>query len=107
MIVQTRKELGGFHTIAQLLELRNMTSETIDKIADKVSIDHSLIEKKHVNRATAQELADHRYISFDLANRIVQDREASGKYHGIQDIVDRGLLDGELSTKLAPYLEFD
>jgi len=107
MIVQTRKDLGGFHTIAQLMELRNMTSETIDKIAGKVSIDQSLIIKIKINRATAQELSVHKYISFDLANRIVRSREELRAYQDIEDMVKRGLLDAELRVKLAPYLVFD
>ncbi len=107
MIVQTRKDLGGYHSIAQLLELRNMTTETIDKFADKVTIDKTHIIKLQVNRATAQELAEHKYISFDLASRIVESREASGIYRRMQDIVERGLCNAELSLKLAPYIEFD
>ncbi len=106
-IVEYRTSLGGYNNIAQLMELRNMSYETIDKIADKVSIDPTRIQKIKVNHATAQELTAHPYISFDLASRLVLKREASGSFENLQALKGTGLLDDELSLKLADYLDFE
>lgn len=105
-IVKLRQELGGFHTVAQLLEIYKMTPETIDKIADRITIDTSQIVKINVNAATAQELAAHPYISFKLANAMVQARETSGNFEDMENLCNSNLLNAELCVKLAPYLSF-
>lgn len=105
-IVEHREKLGGYYNIGQLLELWKMTPETIDKFAYQIVIDLSSIKKINVNVATAQELAAHPYIRFDLASRIVLQREQAGNFENLESLVGSGLLDGELSLKLAPYLDF-
>jgi DNA uptake protein ComE-like DNA-binding protein len=105
-IVERRQELGGYHNIGQLMELWKMTPETIDKFAYQVTIDLSRLKKLNVNSATAQELAAHPYIPFDLASRLVHKREESGPFIDMASLKATGLLDAELSLKLAPYLEF-
>jgi len=105
-IVRYRTELGGYHSLAQLLELYNITHETLDIIADKVSIDQLQIKKMNVNQATAQELARHPYISFALANAIVNERESNSSFTNMDKLCETGLLNAELCIKLAPYLRF-
>lgn len=105
-IIKRRKELGGFSTIAQLLEIYKMTPETIDKIADKVTIDTSRIIKLNINSATAQELAAHPYITFAIASRIVETRESKGRFENMENLCKSDLLNDELCVKLAPYLTF-
>jgi len=105
-IVRYREELGGFYSLAQLLELYKMKHETLDIIADKVSIDQSQIRKLNVNNATTQELAGHPYISFALANAIVSERESNALYINMEKLCESGLLNDELCVKLAPYLSF-
>lgn len=105
-IVKYRDELGGYHSLAQLLELYKMKNETLDIIADKVSIDQSEIRKLNVNRATTQELAKHPYITFALANAIVSQRESNTLFINMDKLCETGLLNNELCLKLAPYLSF-
>ncbi len=105
-IVEMRGELGGFYDLSQLLELYKMTPETIDKFAPQVTIDLSAIRKIHVNTCTSQELAAHPYINFQLANAIILKRESVGGFKDMNDLRQRGLLNADLSSKLAPYLEF-
>ena len=105
-IVRYRDELGGYHSLAQLLELYNMSHETLDIIADKVSIDHSKIKRLNVNKATTVELSKHPYISFALANAIVSERESNQLYNNMEKLCETGLLNAELCVKLAPYLSF-
>ena len=105
-IVRYRDELGGYHSLAQLLELYKMSYETLDIIADRVSIDQSKIRRLNVNKATTQELAKHPYISFALANAIVSERESNALYINMDKLCESGLLNAELCIKLAPYLSF-
>ncbi len=106
-IVEYRNALGGYSNLAQLLELWNMKTETIDRIADRVSIDQKAIHKLKINSATAQELASHPYISFHLASQIVLEREANGPFDTMENKCLNGLLNEQLCLKLAPYLSPD
>lgn len=105
-IVRYREELGGYHSLAQLLELYNITHETLDIIADKVSIDQFEIRRLNINKATTQELAKHPYISFVVANAIVNERESNAPFINMDKLCESGLLNDELCVKLAPYLSF-
>ncbi len=106
-IVEYRDALGGFHSLAQLLELWKMTPDKIDMFADRISIDHNEIEKIKVNSATTQRLSQHPYITFGLANKIVTYRESNGNYRDVNALVEAGLFNDELRLKLAPYLDFE
>jgi DNA uptake protein ComE-like DNA-binding protein len=106
-IVEYREQLGGYSTLAQLLELWKMTPETIDKFADRVSIDQTQIRKLNVNELTGQELSVHPYISSHLASQIVLMRESQGAFPAVQDNCLNGLLNAELCSKLAPYLVYE
>ncbi|MCA1750404.1 MAG: helix-hairpin-helix domain-containing protein, partial [Flavobacteriales bacterium] len=75
LIVEYREELGGYFTLAQLMELWKMTEENVDRIAGQVEIDTAAIRKININSATAQQLSKHPYISFGLASKIVTRRE--------------------------------
>lgn len=105
-IVEYREELGGFHTIAQLLELWKMTPEKIDKFASQIEIDQSEIRQININRASAQELAQHPYVSFGEASKIVLKREELGTFVDSKAFCSTGLLDADLCRKLVPYLNF-
>lgn len=105
-ITDYRDELGGYFTIAQLMEIWKMTEENVDRIAGQVRIDTSEIKKIDVNRATAQALSRHPYIYFGLANKIVIYREEKGPFKDIDHMHAAGLLNDELRIKLAAYLDF-
>lgn len=105
-IIRYRDELGGYHSLAQLLELYKMTPETIDKFAEKVTIDNTKIKKINVNSATAQELSAHPYVNFALANKIVSKRETEKSFKNLDQLCATGLVNAELCLKLAPYLSF-
>lgn len=106
-IVEYRQQLGGYHDVGQLLELWRMTPESIDRFADRLSIDLNQIVQIKINKASTQKLSAHPYIPFVLANKIVNHRESNGPFRDINHMVDAGLFDDELRLKLAPYLNFE
>ncbi|MEM9051470.1 MAG: helix-hairpin-helix domain-containing protein [Bacteroidota bacterium] len=106
-IVERRDLLGGYHNIAQLLELWKMTPEKIDKFADQVEIDLSELRQIDINHSTAQELSKHPYLDFGASSKIVLKREELGRFKDAKELCDSGLLDAELCRKLAPYLKFN
>lgn len=106
-IVEYRDELGGFHSLSQLLELWKMTPEKIDGFAENVVIRRKDLIKIPINRVTAHSLSRHPYVSFELANEIVLKREERSGFSSSDDLCSSGLLDAELCRKLVPYLNFD
>jgi hypothetical protein len=106
-IVTYREELGGFHSLGQLMEIWKMTPERIDGFADHVTIDSSAIRKLNINRSSAHALSRHPYLSFGLANKIVLKREEISGFEGPDQLCASGLLDAELCRKLVPYLIFE
>jgi len=105
-IVEYRIELGGYHTIAQLLELWKMTPEKIDKFASQIEINPSEIRQININEASAQLLAKHPYVTFGEASKIVLKREELGTFTDSKAFCSMGLLDADLCRKLVPYLNF-
>lgn len=105
-IIERRDELGGYHTLAQLMELWNMTPEKIDKFAEQVIINAEEIRQIKINRASAYELSQHPYLSFGQSSEIVLKREEIGSFVDSDSFCSAGLLDAELCRKLVPYLNF-
>lgn len=106
-IVKRREQLGGYHSLEQLLEIKRMTPEIIDQLAPKIDLNPADVRKIPMNQVTTQELSSHPYVSFDLANRLVTYREQRKRIASAQELADAGLLDAELSLKLVPYLSFE
>jgi competence ComEA-like helix-hairpin-helix protein len=105
-IIEYREELGGYHSLAQLMELWEMTPDKIDKFADQVSINTEDIRRININKASAHELSQHPYLSFGQSNKIVLKREELGKFSDSRSFCSEGLLDADLCRKLVPYLKF-
>lgn len=105
-IVEYRQELGGYHNLAQLLELWEMTPEKIDAFADHVTIDPEDLKHMNINSVSAYELSQHPYVSFGLANQIILKREELGGFRSADHLCSSGLLAPELCRKLVPYLIF-
>jgi DNA uptake protein ComE-like DNA-binding protein len=106
-IVKYRSELGGYHNIGQLLELWKMEPDKIDAFANRVYIDPEFIQTIKINQLTSQELSKHPYISLHLASKLIYSRESEGKFKDLKDLQKRKLVNEELSSKLAPYLDFE
>jgi competence protein ComEA len=62
------------------------------------------IKKININTATADEMKEHPYIRYQLANTILQYRTQHGNFVVIEDIKKIMLVTDELFVKLAPYL---
>ncbi|MCZ4409439.1 helix-hairpin-helix domain-containing protein [Cryomorphaceae bacterium 1068] len=105
-IIEYREELGGYHSLAQLLELWKMTPEKIDKFANQVVIDQAEVQQIKINSASAFDLSQHPYLSFGEANKIVLKREEAGGFSNSKAFCSSGLLDADLCRKLVPYLNF-
>jgi DNA uptake protein ComE-like DNA-binding protein len=104
-IVYYRNKLGGYYSLSQLFEIEHMRAETVLKISPFLMIDSSAISKIHINSDIAPLMVKHPYITWNMAINIQDHRDFSRKFKSIHDLIDNGLLNEEIYSKLAPYLE--
>jgi competence protein ComEA len=103
-IIKKRNELGGFVKKEQLLEVWKMDQEKLANIEKNISIDLNSIIQLPLNTISAQELKNHPYFTWNVANSIVKLRSQLGGFQSIEDIRRSVLIDDEFFTKIKPYL---
>lgn len=104
-IVEHREELGGYINKAQLLEIWKFDNDRLEQIDQFLKIEDGNIRKISINKSNIEELKDHPYLSYKVANSIVNMREVHGSFEKVDDIKRSKLIDEELFNKLKPYLK--
>lgn len=104
-IVKYRQLLGGFSRLEQLHEVYGLKPETIENILPYLKLDTSQVERVNVNFAEPGELARHPYISWDLANAIVDFRSGNGFMNDLQAIRLNKLMNEADFQRISPYLK--
>jgi competence protein ComEA len=103
-IINYRNKLGGFYTTEQVAETFGLPDSTFQKIKDRLIIDTTAIRRLNINIVSLDELKQHPYIRYHLANAIIQYRTQHGNFSNPEDIKKIMLVTEEIYTKLAPYL---
>lgn len=106
-LIRKRDELGGFVNEAQLNEVWQATPEKIAIWKKYLVINPQAVRKININTCSSQELADHPYISWNLANSLVKLRLQNGLYKQIEDTKKSVLMTNELFEKLKPYFKIE
>ncbi|MDQ3108295.1 MAG: helix-hairpin-helix domain-containing protein [Bacteroidota bacterium] len=104
-IIEYREKLGGYHSINQLTEVYGIDAEKFAVMKDFVKADSSYIRKINVNTAQASDLKRLPYISWTIANGLVNYRRAHGNFKSVAGIRGCVMITEELYNKIAPYLE--
>jgi competence ComEA-like helix-hairpin-helix protein len=104
-IVKTRNELGGFVAIDQLLEVWKVDEQKLEGWKPYLILSPDEVQKVNINTATTEELAAHKYISWNLANSLVKLRLQKGSYKKVEDVKQSVLMTKELFEKLKPYFK--
>jgi competence ComEA-like helix-hairpin-helix protein len=105
-IIKYRDKIGGFHSINQLKEVYGILDENLDLIKQQVSINKSKVKKLNVNQLSIQQLKKHPYISWNVAQAIIEER-LKGKLNNLQFLVDENhLLTQEELQNLLPYINY-
>lgn len=102
-IIKYRQQLGGFAFKEQLMEIWKFDQEKFNAVKDYIIVDESEIKKININTCTAEQLK-HPYISWNIANAIVNYRKQHGKYKKIEEIKNTDLVDEETYRKIVVYL---
>ena len=98
-----RNLLGGYYEKYQLYEVYGMDSVYCDSILPFFYIDTSLLSKININKCPAQVLYNHPYITWNVANAIVNYRDQHGDYKSVLEIQNTDLVNPDLYRKIAPY----
>jgi competence ComEA-like helix-hairpin-helix protein len=103
-IVDYRQRLGGFLRAEQLLEVYGMDSLTYEVVLKYLTLDTGFVKPLDVNGLDLEGLADHPYVGWNLAKKIVAYRRQHGPYTRGVDLLKILALDSLDRCRLAPYL---
>lgn len=103
MIINYRKQLGGFYKIEQLKEI-NLKAE---KLRPWFSIDESQTLRINLNRASLQRMMHHPYINFYQAKIIVEYRKNKGKLQDLKQLSLYEEFTPDDMERLHPYVCYD
>lgn len=103
-IIKYRDRLGGFLYKEQVMEVWKMDVEKYSTIEKYIQVSPNEIKRIELNTVTAEELKEHPYLNWSIANSIVKMRTQKVKFKSIEDIKESVLIDEELFEKIKPYL---
>lgn len=102
-IVMYRNKLGGFYKKEQLMEVWGIDSSLYNFIEPYVVVGNH-IRKIDLNKVELNQLKNHPYLNFNVANSIIQIRNRIGGFKNVEDIKKSVILKPETYEKIKPYL---
>ncbi len=106
-IVKYRSLLGGFISKNQLNEVYGFSKILVEEIKPMLKLDSIKLKKININSASKEVMASHPYISWNLANAIMNYKIQHGLYDSLSKIKQIHLVNDELYRKIAPYISLD
>ncbi|MBK6891131.1 MAG: helix-hairpin-helix domain-containing protein [Sphingobacteriales bacterium] len=104
-IMAFKTALGGFSSIEQVAETKNMPTDVWQKIAPLLAnTNPPALQQLNLNTATTTDLEKHPYINGKTARAIVALREKYGPYTSPKSLLDFEIMPPENYQKLLPYL---
>ncbi|RYY90131.1 MAG: hypothetical protein EOO15_03775, partial [Chitinophagaceae bacterium] len=108
-IVRYRERLGGFSSVDQVGEVWGLPDSSFRKIRTQLQFNSSgrSIRKLNLNTATKDELKNHPYIRWNLANVLVEYRQRHGALRSLDDLKKVLILPDSVFKKLLPYVSIE
>lgn len=106
-IVLFREKLGGFYSVKQIAEVYGLKDSVYQKIVSYLKCDAAAVRKLHINIAGKDELKQHPYIRWQIAEAEVAYREQHGRFNSLNDLAKINLIDSVVLTKMIPYLSLN
>lgn len=103
-ICKYRSLLGGFYSKNQLLEVYGIDSARYNEFKDYITINNQLVNKININSSNTFELNKHPYITYNVAQSIINYRKQHGDFQKLSDLNQLHLIDSLIFRKIAPYL---
>ena len=105
-IITFRDKLGGFVSVDQIGEVYGLSPETFDQIKSKLTVDATKIRGLNINELDVKSLAQHPYISYNMAKLIVSYREQHGPYQKVEDLLNSKGIEPQDVKKIEAYVIF-
>lgn len=103
-IINFRDKLGGFYKTEQVAETFGLPDSSYQKLKQYLKLENVAVRKININKASVDELKNHPYIRYTLANPIVAYRNEHGSYTKLEDLKKIMAVTYEVYNKIAPYL---
>ncbi len=103
-IIWYRNKLGGYYSVEQIAEIKDLPEGTFDKIKDNLTVNSSLIMKIDINKASVKEMSFHPYIRTEQAQRLYKYRREKMKLKSIDEIREAGIFTENELQRLLPYI---
>lgn len=105
-IITFREKLGGFISINQVAETYGLPDTTFQKIKEYLLLNNSHVQKININQTTVDELKNHPYIKWNVANAIIQFKNQHGNYTSVNDLKKIRIISDSIFQKISPYLSY-
>ena len=103
MIVDYRRQLGGFYDLTQLSDLETLPHQ----LDEWVRIDNAPTEKLCINKLSVTQLRSHPYLNFYQAKAIVELRRREGNIKSTRQLLFLDEFTEADIKRLMPYLSFE
>ena len=105
-ILDYRRRLGGFHSVAQLSEVRGVTESNFERIVQQIYCESCKIQKIDINFASPDKLRGHPYLPPATLRKLLSKRQLKGGWRTVEELIDDHIITRREALRLAPYLRF-
>lgn len=106
-IVKYRNLLGGYISLDQLGEIYKMDSIRLNAFLPYLIYKDTTINKIDINTVEFKDLLRHPYFDYETTKNVFQERNKLGKFAGLYQLLNSGVLSDSLYAKVYPYLKAD
>lgn len=106
-IISFRDRLGGFYMVSQVGETFGLPDSTFQKIRQYLFVSEAPLRMININTASLEELKQHPYIRWQLANVIVQYRQQHGNFSSVEELKKIMILKEDIYLKISPYCKVE
>lgn len=103
-IIKFRESAGGIYSIDQLNTVFGIDMEALEVAKTFLTVDKNHLIKININTVSFEQLANHAYISDELAQSIIDYKNLTGKFYSINELLKVKGMYPSLFEKLKPYL---
>lgn len=106
-MIKYRDKLGGFYDIQQVSEVYGISDSLFLALQKHMKVTSQRVKKIHLNQAELNQLKGHPYISWKLANQIINYREKVKPFDSVEETRKLYAINDSIYNKLLPYLTID
>ena len=103
-IILFREKLGGFYSVEQVSETFGLADSVFQKIRPFLHLDGE-VKKISINSITIDQLKQHPYFRYKLANAIIAYRNQHGPFQSLEELKRISLVEDKTFDKIIYYIE--